>query len=166
MKKHSYEISTVTLTIILPVVSALIHTALIAHPFDIQLFFVALAIWTVFWGIGVRLLVAGISQLKRPEFTAKSVLGIKSKESTIVIRELGFANFAIGVAGVLTLWFLHWSPGVALIGGLFLGLDGIQHLLKKNRNRKENVALVSDLFVAIVALIYAGNFILTEILLG
>ena len=164
MKKHLYEINVIGLTIVLPLLFALVHTLLISRiGFDPQLFYVSLAIWTVFWGIGVRLLIAGITQISKPDFTLRTILGIKSLDAQQVVRELGFANFSIGLAGVLVLMFPLWTPAVALIGGLFLGFDGIEHLKKKKRNRKENIALVTDLFVALITLSYVALIIITEI---
>lgn len=163
MKKHSYEIIIITITVVLPVIFAIGHSLLITGGLDVSIFAIALAFWTVFWGIGVRLLLAGIKQIAQPDFTARAILGIKSKETRVIVRKLGFANVAIGLAGILSLWFTHWSPVVALIGGLFLGLDGIQHLTKKKRNTKENVAMITDLFVAVVALTFAILTIAAEI---
>lgn len=163
MKKYPYETIVITLTIVLPIIFAIGHSLFITGGFDLTIFTIALAFWTVFWGIGVRLLLAGFSQIARPDFTSRSILGIKSKETRIIVRELGFANVAIGLAGILSLWLTHWSPMVALVGGLFLGLDGIQHLLKQKRTIKENIAMVTDLFVAVVALTFAVLTLAAEV---
>lgn len=162
MKKYSYEILIVTLTVILPVVSAFIYSSSLPGGFSGDLSLLSIGIWVVFWGIGVRLLLAGLTQISNPDFTAKAILGGKSDGAGFIVRELGFANTAIGIAGITTLWFPYWSPAVALVGGIFLGLAGVQHLLKKKRSLKENVAMATDLFVAIVALGYAAIFIVNE----
>lgn len=151
MKKYSYEIMVILLTIVLPLLSVLINWLVAPIP-SRGAFFQYLTTWTVFWGIGVRLLIAGVSQIIRPSFTSKIILGNKTDEANQVVRELGFANFGIGLAGILSLWIPGFFFGAALIGGLFLGFDAIEHLRKHRRNLKENIALVTDLFVAVVAL--------------
>jgi hypothetical protein len=108
--------------------------------------------WFVFWSVGWRLLLAGARQIAQPEYTAREILGLQSAESSTVIRELGFGNLALGVVGVLSLWLSSWQLAAALAGGLFYALAGINHALQKNRNRLRNVAMISDLFVALVLL--------------
>jgi hypothetical protein len=61
--------------------------------------------WWVFWAVGVRLLSAGIRQILQPRFTSETILGIKGAEVLMVVRELGFANAAIGTVGVASLFF-------------------------------------------------------------
>jgi hypothetical protein len=71
-----------------------------------------------------------------------------------LVRELGFANLSMGLAGILALWKPEWRPAVALIGGTFLLLDGLQHILSKKRNFEENIAMYSDLAIAALMCIY------------
>lgn len=109
--------------------------------------------WFVFWGIGIRLFTAGIRQVIKPGLTAEGILGIKDKSSWVIVRELGFANIAMGLAGIVSLWVADWRPAIALIGGLFLFLDGLQHVRNK-RNFEENVAMYSDLGIGVVMAAY------------
>ena len=44
----------------------------------------------------------------------------------------------------------------ALVGGVFYGLAGVNHALESQRNSFENVAMVSDLGVAVVLLAVCG----------
>lgn len=108
--------------------------------------------WFVFWSVGVRLFTAGLRQIFQPGYTAKVILGFQGEEALLLVRELGFANVALGVAGLLSLGLPAWRTPVALAGGIFYGLAGINHLLQGHRNPLENVAMVSDLFVAGVLL--------------
>lgn len=108
--------------------------------------------WFVFWAVGWRLLLAGVKQIAQPQYTAREILGLKSDESLILVRELGFANVAIGLLGVGTLMQPHWQMGAAMAGGVFYGLAGVNHARQAHRNRLENVAMASDLFVSIVLL--------------
>lgn len=105
--------------------------------------------WFVFWAIGVRLFTAGIRQVIKPGLTAEGIFGIKGREAWVLVRELGFANVSIGLAGIISLWKPEWRLAVAFGGGLFLMLDGVQHVMNK-RNFDENIAMYSDLFIALV----------------
>lgn len=115
--------------------------------------------WFVFWAIGVRLLTAGLRQIIKPELTAEGVFGIKNKASLPIVRELGFANTGIGIAGILSLWFTAWVPAIALVGGLFLLLDGLAHIFNK-RNSEENIAMYSDLFIGLLMTVYLIGMII------
>lgn len=109
-----------------------------------------IAKWCVFWAVGVRLSLAGLRQIIQPRYTAETILGIKSADSLFLVRELGFANVAIGSAGVASLLAPAWVAPLALTGAIFYGLAGINHCLHANRNAQQNLALVSDLFAAFI----------------
>lgn len=108
--------------------------------------------WFAFWAVGLRLLLAGVKQIAQPQYTAREILGLKTDESLILVRELGFANVALGLLGTLSLLRPDWRLAAALAGGVFYGLAGINHALQGHRNRLENVAMVSDGFAAVVLL--------------
>jgi hypothetical protein len=108
--------------------------------------------WFVFWSVGWRLSLAGARQILQPAYTAKVILGLKSDESLLLVRELGFANLALGVTGVTSLFAPSWQMAIALAGGVFYGLAGVNHVSQQHRGRLENVAMLSDLFVAAVLL--------------
>lgn len=109
-----------------------------------------IAKWYVFWAVGVRLVLAGLRQMLQPRYTALTILGIKSEDSLRVVRELGFANTAIGSVGVLTLVAPSWLLAAALAGAVFYGLAAINHFLHRPRNKLQNVAMLSDLFASLV----------------
>jgi hypothetical protein len=113
--------------------------------------------WFVFWSVGWRLFLAGIRQVVQPSFTARVILGLKSDESVLLVRELGFANLALGLLGIMSLYAASWQVAAALAGGIFYGLAGANHVLQSHRNRLENVAMTSDLFVSIVLLATCAN---------
>ena len=106
--------------------------------------------WFVFWAVGVRLLLAGLRQVTRPDYTAKVILGLKSEEPLIVVRELGIANTAIGCVGVASVMIHGWSLPMALAGAVFYGLAGMNHATHRQRGRLQDVAMVSDLLIAVV----------------
>ena len=109
--------------------------------------------WFVFWAVGVRLLIAGIRQIVQPRYTAETILGIKDPDAMLVVRELGFANTAIGSAGLGSVFLPGWILPVAIIGAVFYGLAGINHITHGRRNTLQNVAMTSDLFAAAVLII-------------
>ena len=106
--------------------------------------------WYVFWAVGVRLSLAGLRQIIQPRYTAETILGLKSPDALILVRELGFANAAIGMAALGSLYSPSWVTPLAMIGAIFYGLAGINHCFHKHRNQLENLALASDLFAALV----------------
>ena len=108
--------------------------------------------WFAFWAVGVRLLLAGLSQIIKPGFTLKGILGVDAPGAHVVVQELGFANVSLGLAGLLSILFSIWALPVAFIGGLFLGLAGINHLMRPHRTMHENVAMVTDLWAAAILL--------------
>ncbi len=109
--------------------------------------------WFVFWTTGIRLFTAGISQSSNPAFTGR-IFKMKTQESHIVIRELGFANISLGVMGILSVINDHWRILAAITGCLFFGLAGIQHLFKKPDSTNEKIAMTGDLFVFIILFSY------------
>ena len=109
--------------------------------------------WFVFWTTGIRLFTAGISQSSNPAFTAR-IFKMKTQESYIVIRELGFANISLGVMGILSVINDHWRVPAAISGSMFFGLAAIQHLFKKSDSTQETIAMTGDLFVFILLLSY------------
>jgi hypothetical protein len=109
-----------------------------------------IAKWYVFWAVGVRLGLAGLRQIIQPRYTAHTILGLKSEDSLLLVRELGFANTAIGSIGLASLFAPSWLIAAALAGAIFYGLAGINHLLHQPRNKLQNVAMVSDLFASLV----------------
>lgn len=106
--------------------------------------------WFVFWSVGVRLLTAGLRQAANPAFTAQTLFRISDAGSLKIVRELGFANLAIGVLGVAALFEPSWIIPAALVGALFFGLAGVQHAMNKGRERLADFAMASDLFVFLV----------------
>jgi hypothetical protein len=111
--------------------------------------------WFTFWGVGVRLFIAGLSQVFRPQFTSEELLGIKDERATVLVREVGFGNLAIGTLGLLSLYRPAFLLPAALAGGLFYGLAGLGHAARKDKTAKEWAALVSDfgMFVLLAAFV-------------
>src|ERR1700742_3390532 len=82
--------------------------------------------WFVFWSAGVRLLVAGLRQFFQPRFTSEQIFGIKSDDALPFVRELGVANFAMGIVGIASLAKASFTLPVAIAAGAFFGVAGIR----------------------------------------
>ena len=110
--------------------------------------------WFIFWGIGWRLFTAGLRQVIKPAFTAKTIFNMQHEESQAIVKELGYANICAGIIGILSLFFPAWRVPSAVGSGLFYGIAGINHLIRKPANPNEKLALISDLFMFLVLLIF------------
>jgi hypothetical protein len=130
----------------------LLSIAIEASQSDAAFLTALLGKWFVFWAVGARLFLAGVRQVAQPRYTAEVILGLKSSEVLLVVRELGFANLAIGLVGLVSLVIPGWRVAAALAGGVFYCLAGANHALHSHRNRMENVAMTSDLLAAAVLL--------------
>lgn len=105
--------------------------------------------WFAFWGVGMRLGIAGVRQAFNPAFTAQDIFEIEDPRVHPIVRELGFANLALGLLGLLAL-VPGWPLPAAIAGGLFFALAGWKHVNAKERNLTRTVAMVSDLFIAAI----------------
>jgi hypothetical protein len=142
-------------TLILPVASGSIALA-VNHGDPISTY----GTWFLFWGVGTRLLVAGLSQILRPGFTVQNILGEPNAGATQIAQELGFANLSIGVGAIAASFVPGWNIPVAIVGGLFFGLAGFRHLPKRHQNAKETVATCTDLLMFAAMAIYAVHALL------
>lgn len=109
--------------------------------------------WFAFWGVGMRLGLAGLRQAFNPAFTARDIFEIEDERVHPIVRELGFANLALGLLGLFAL-LPGWAPPAALAGGLFFALAGWKHVATSERNVTRTVAMVSDVFIALVLATY------------
>jgi hypothetical protein len=66
-------------------------------------------------------MLAELRQMYQPRYTAQVILPLKSEESLILVRELGFANFGIGLVGLGSAVFPSWRPAGADVGSMGIG---------------------------------------------
>ena len=144
-----YFASIVLLMLVLPLTSIGIQSLIGASGVPTALL---VAKWFIFWMVGARLLLAGLRQIIQPRYTAENILGVKDPGAALIVRELGFANTAIGSIGIASLFFRQWEFPIALTGTIFYALAGINHVTSNHRNKLQNFAMVSDLFAAAVLL--------------
>ena len=155
-----YYIVVLLQTVGLPIVSGTIELAVVGG--DPVLIF---GKWWVFWGVGTRLLLAGIVQVSGKANTAE-ILGstAPSVAERQLTAELGTANVAMGLAGLFAL-VPGWALPVGLAGGVFMLIAGIMHAAKKDKNAKENLATWTDLIVGLAVAVLAV-YTLISILAG
>ena len=110
--------------------------------------------WFVFWAVGVRLGLAGLRQLFQPAFTAREIFHMEGEDVLPLVRELGVANAATAVVGLLSLGFPTFALPVALSSAIFYGVAGVRHAFEQGKSRNEVIAMVSDLFVAAVLALF------------
>lgn len=110
--------------------------------------------WFLFWGVGTRLLLAGVVQVARPSFTARDVLGAGETGALHIVQELGFANIAMGAVAVIGAFVPGWWAAAAIPGGIFLGQAGLRHVATPDKGLEERVATWTDLLVAVVMLVF------------
>jgi hypothetical protein len=145
-----YFILVIAQTIVFPIVSGIVELAVVGGD-PIQVF----GKWWVFWGVGTRLLVAGIFQVSGKGPTA-AILGATapSVQEQQLARELGTANVGMGLAGLLAL-VPGWALPAGFAGGIFLLIAGLMHVTKKNKNAKETPATWTDLIVGVAVIVLA-----------
>jgi hypothetical protein len=119
-----------------------------------QLSFELIGKWFLFYAVGVRLFLAGIRQITNPAFTAKEIFHLQNPGSFPIVRELGFANLCFGLIGLISLFLPAWRMVSAFGSGLYYGLAAAQHFIKKPAGTNEKFALVTDVIIFAVLLIY------------
>jgi hypothetical protein len=110
--------------------------------------------WFVFWGVGLRLIAASYKQIFSPEFTAREVFEVSQEGGFAIVRELGFSLLAIGILGTCSLFIPNWRLPAALVGGLFFAFAGLGHLIRKDRNKKETLSMLSDFWISLICAVY------------
>lgn len=119
--------------------------------------------WFVFFGVGVRLGVAGARQLLQPAFTAREIFHLEGSGVLAVVRELGIANLGAGVVALLSTWRPSFALPIAIWAALFYGAAAAGHLHRQERNAKELTALATDLVMALaLGLSIAGTWLVPD----
>lgn len=145
-----YVIVVSILTFVLPLLGWRICHTLKTAPAHLDSF----VAWFIFSAVGLRLFIAGIRQVSRPAFTAREIFHIASDEANPIVRELGFANLCFGLVGIIALFRPDWRPVSAFASGIYYGLAGLLHFMKKAPGANEQFALGTDVFIFIVLLVY------------
>lgn len=149
-----YFVLVIAQTVVLPIVSGSIELAVSGG--DPVLVF---GKWWVFWGVGTRLLVAGVAQVSgRGPTTAILGAATPTVQEKQLTRELGTANIGMGIAGLLAL-VPGWALPAGIASGVFLLIAGLMHVPKQGKNAQETLATWTDLLVGIVVVVLAVDVI-------
>lgn len=109
--------------------------------------------WFIFWVIGVRAFTTGAMQFLNSSYTM-ALLQV-GEDSKIIIMELGFAQFGIGIIGILSIWKQSFrGPALITYGTFMLGASMIHIARFTTANIEELVSLLGDLFVLVIAIAY------------
>jgi len=109
---------------------------------DIALTFELFSKWFIFSAVGLRLFLAGIRQITKPEFTAKQIFHIDNPDSLPIVIELGFANLCFGLVGLISFFKADWRIVSAFASGLYYGLAGASSFNKKAGWHKRKVCFM------------------------
>lgn len=146
-----YVVGVLALTLLLPILSVFIEKMVDKEQ---SITFLFIGKWFIFYAVGFRLLMAGIKQISNPAFTARDIFQIEDKSSYIIVKELGFANLCFGFIGIISLFLPEWRVVSAFGSGLYFGLAALNHFIRKSAGANELFALITDIFIFIVLLIY------------
>ncbi len=152
---RGYLVSLLVLMVILPAISVGVEY----FPYPGAPIMPLVGKWFVFWAIGVRLFAAGLRQVAKPLFTLRDIFHVHDPSGQVVVRELGFANVCFGLAGILSLFISDWRPAAAFTGGLYMGIAGVYHLIKKPETPNEVVAMVSDIYILVIMAAYLASIV-------
>ncbi len=145
-----YIIVVSAITFLLPAIGTVAQVLVNKDTFSFEIF----SKWFIFSAAGIRLFIAGIKQITNPAFTAKEIFHIDSRETLPIVRELGFANLCLGVIGLISLFQPSWRIVSAFGGGLYYGLAGLQHFLKKPAGANEKFAMLTDILIFLLLAAY------------
>lgn len=106
--------------------------------------------WFVFWAIGIRGITGGLMQALNPAYTAWLLQ--TGTDNYIIIRELGGANLAFGVLGVISIISHNYRKAAALSSAIFLLVASAIHISRLSIiELSEIMSLTGDLFVVAIA---------------
>jgi hypothetical protein len=88
-----------------------------------------------------------------PGYTARQIFHVQG-DALPFIQELGVANIATGTGAVLSAMFPSFTLPLAAVGGMFYGIAGIRHVTDADKSRNPTIAMVSDLCIAALLLIF------------
>jgi hypothetical protein len=148
-----YVLTVLLLMVLLPVASIYADHASLGAAMPMTM---VIGKWFVFWSGGARLVFAGLRQFFQPQFTSREIFGLTSDDALPIVRELGVANFAVGVVGMASLANPSFVLPVGISAAIFYGIAGVRHLVDGGRTSNETIAMITDLFVSAMLALYVG----------
>ena len=147
----TYIIAVSAFTFVIPIICTITEILLKS---DSSFLYLVFGKWFIFSAVGLRLFLAGIKQTTNPIFTLREIFKIDSTESLPIVRELGFSNLCFGLIGLISLFVPSWRIVSAFGSGLYYGLAGLQHFIKKPVGANEKFALYTDILISVFLIIY------------
>ena len=145
-----YLLANILLMAVLPVLSILVERHFFASPISSS----SPGKWFVFWAVGVRTFLAGLQQTRDPGFTAGTIFAIKDKAAERLVAEIGFANLAIGLLGMVSIFDRAWVAPAAIVGCAFYRPLRFKHFFNPTRNQIGHAAMISDLIMFALLAVY------------
>lgn len=106
--------------------------------------------WFAFWCLGIAPITVALMQMFNPSYTA-NLLSI-SLTDFIIIKELGYAQFAIGLLGLFSLKWKAYRQSAAIVYGVFILLAMLNHFMRLAVIDVDEIAsTAADLWTVIVA---------------
>src|SRR5690348_13343438 len=100
-------------------------TVAVARAVAGRAFFEELLRWSVVFGVGVNCTYSGLGHLFMPEYSAAMI----GWEDSPFQLEVGSADLAIGIAGLLSLWGSYgYRLALAIVAAIFYGIDAVGHV--------------------------------------
>jgi hypothetical protein len=133
--------------IFLPLALGLVHTYFKKEKAKKVSIFLA---YYLFIGVGIQGVLTGILQMNKPDIVVSFVQWPYSP----FLIELGMANLALGLLGIVSIWLdSSWKLAASVAYGLFLLFTGVGHVINisfKGSHPGDNGAFLwSDLFVPV-----------------
>lgn len=108
--------------------------------------------WFVFWSLGVGGITAGLMQALNPSYTA-NLLSVVTNDM-IIIKELGYANFGMGLIAVLSFKYQYFRKPAALASGMFIMGCTLNHFTRLGEiNLGEIVSIIDDLWIIVIVIV-------------
>lgn len=112
--------------------------------------------WLCFWIIGFGAISAGMMQMFNPSYTA-NLLHV-TMDDYIIIRELGCAEFGIGLVALLSFKWTAFRKPATMTYGVFIFGCTIIHLFRLSViDFGEIVSTLNDIWILIVAVLIVAN---------
>ena len=137
--------------LVLPIISIVINLIINNRKNNSENIFEIIGKWFIFWSLGVRLIIAGLMQIFNPIYT-NNLLQL-SLNDFIIIRELGLANFSIGLLCTISYFKKSLQKYVCIYMFIFFTGASILHIIRiENINFDELISLITDIILIIISM--------------
>jgi len=137
--------------LILPIFSVVINSIINYRKNVSENIYELICKWFIFWSLGIRLIIAGLMQIFNPIYT-NNLLQLNLNDF-IIIRELGLANFSIGLLCIISFFKKPLQKYVCIYMVIFFMGASVLHIIRmKNINFDESITLFTNIFLIIISI--------------